>query len=147
MHDALAEAELPLLAAMHLQSARILTPWLLDQHREKVQLVEDPPEGPLLRLGLGEGAGLWARLDPATGFVTWTATRLQLDDLSVEFTTRYSDFRKVGDLVLPHREESAAQSTPTGVLQLEEIILNPAGSELLLVPAGSIGEGGDSGAT
>jgi hypothetical protein len=58
--------------------------------------------------------------------------------MTLEFTTTYSDFRPVGDLVLAHREENTAQRFPTATLTFHRLIPNPSGEDLKLMRAGKI---------
>ena len=124
---------------MEMQSARLLAPVLLDRHRDRVRVVADDENGPTLELDLADGV-LMARLDPETKLVRWTRSRLNVQGADLTFTTRYGDFRVVDGLTVAHREENSAQAVMTASLSLTRVVLNPSGTDLLLVPAGSLGE-------
>lgn len=138
-HDALENAPPAMHAAMQMQSARLLTPWILDQYRDRVELVEESASGALVRLELAPDQFLWARLDSSSRLVTWTASVFRMGELELEFTTRYADFRPVDGVLFPHREENTAQKVPTATLEFTSVSTNPEGEGLLLVPAGRIG--------
>lgn len=138
-HDALQPVEGPLMAAMQMQSARLLAPLLLDQYRSMVSLVDDSTDGPLLELELADGATLLARLDPQSHQVIWTESVIRLQGMALRFTTRYGDFREVDGAILAHHESNAAQGVETADLTVTRLVVDPAGSDLLLLPAGSLG--------
>lgn len=137
-HDALAPADGPLLAAMRMQSARLLAPWILDEYRDRASLIAEGDAGPLIGLDLGDGSQLRVRLHPETHRVVWTGSFIPAGEMTLEFTTEYSDFRPVGDLVLAHREENTAQRFPTATLVFHRLIPNPSGEDLRLMRAGKI---------
>ena len=144
-HDALQPVQGPLLMAMHMQSTRILAPFLLDAHRDRVTLADDGPDGPTLELQLSDGAVLRARLDPVSHRVAWTQSRLPVQGRVMTFSTLYSDFRSVAGVLVAYREENSAQGVPTALLTVTDLMLNPVGRDLLLGPAGELGQSRASG--
>lgn len=144
-HEALQPVSGALLSAMQMQSARLLAPVILHLYRDRVALVAGDVDGPTLELALAEGAVLRARLDPETNLLEWTRSVIHIGETPLTFTTRYSDFRTVDGLILAHREENTAQGVPTASLVLERLVLNPVGTDLLLVPAGALGGSPDAG--
>lgn len=122
----------PMVDAMVLQAARIHLPWVLARLRSRVQLVESGAEGPLLQVDLRPGLRVRALLDPDTYRVVRSESRLSSGPMSMEFVTRYSDFRRVDGLLFPFHEETFAGAVHTATVRFEKLQLNPEGDEAKL---------------
>lgn len=121
--------------AMVLQAARLDLPLVLLEGKQG--LVD---EGPVERAGaklravsvsLGDGLGLRAEIDPASGEVRRVVTRLAGPGGAVEFATEFGDFRKVSGVLVPFRETNFAQGQRTGETVLSSVELlreAPAGA-------------------
>jgi hypothetical protein len=132
------EVEGPPLMAMQLQAARLDLPALLlvaQEHltdRGTVTL-----QGKTLRalvVNLGHGLTVEADLDPATGRIL--RSRSAADDTpGVDFTTSYSDFRRVEGHLVAFREQNYANGAVTGETVLTEVAFPKALPDSVFIPS------------
>jgi len=108
----------PAYLAMVLQAARLDLPLLLERGAGK--LVDEGTverDGAKLRavtVPLGDGLTLTAEIDPGSGQVRRAVTRMTGPSGAVEFSTVFTDFRKVSGILVPFHETSFAQGQLTG---------------------------------
>lgn len=119
-----------LLDSMVLQAGRAGIPWILKENREHlISAPERTAGGRSLRgLALHLGPGLTVRyyLEPGTNLVVFSEALLKAPGLQTAFQTYYSDFRRVGGIVFPYREENVASGFHTGTTVIEKVEINPA---------------------
>lgn len=128
---AVTEAQGAMLDSMALQRARAEIPWLLADRRQEVRLGAPLPVvggQPLLTLELPLGSGLLLRahVDPVSHRVVRVVTALERPEMRTSFETRYGDFREVGGIPFPFREENFAGGSRVGLTELKKVTLNPA---------------------
>jgi hypothetical protein len=110
--------------AMVMQAARLDLPLALLRGVER--LVDEGTverEGRRLRavtLPLGEGMTLTAEIDPETGRILRSVSRLA-GPPRLEFATDYLDFREVSGVLVPFREVNVAQGQRTGETALARV--------------------------
>ena len=118
-----------LVSSMILQSARMELPWILDERRRDVKFLgQTGDEGKrVTRLGidLGEGLFLHIYVDEASGLIIRSTGILETPAMSTRFEVIYSDFRPVGGILFPRREETFASGVHTGSIFISEVELNP----------------------
>ena len=115
-------------AAMALQAARLDLPRLLAD--ERLKLVDG---GAVKRGGrrlravtvpLGGGMVLTVEIDPKTGRILRSSGRVDAGHgTTLELATAYSDFRRVGGVLVPFREAGFAQGQRTGDTALGRVEL------------------------
>jgi len=126
----------PFRAAMALQAARFRLPLILVE-RPVRDAGEVGDMGRLLRVlavDLGGGMSLEVAIDPASGHIEQSRGIVAFGGRTMEFATRYADFRKVGDVLFPHREQHFAMGMQTGETVLSRIDVNPAVPENIFRP-------------
>lgn len=134
---ALAEVGGPLRGAMVLQAARAWLPRLLDAHRSDVSVAGASDGRTVLDVRVADGLVLRVFVEDSTGFVVRSESILEAAPGAVGFATDYSDFREVGGVVFPFREETFASGFHTGSAVLQLVEVNPKGDRARLpVPRG-----------
>ncbi len=125
----------PAWAAMILQAARMELPLSLlagvGRLVDEGTVERDGKRLRALTLPLGDGAGVTAEIDPATGHVVRTVARMPGGVGSLEFVTAYSDFRKVSGVLVPFREENFVQGRHSGTTEIrstEFLVEAPTGA-------------------
>ena len=109
------------LDAMRLQAARLALPSLLAERLSSLRDLGVSGGVHRLEVPLGGKLSLTVDIDPASGRIvrsTGTAP-------GIEFSTAYSDFRKVDLLLFAFREDNSAQGMQTGTNELSRIEVNP----------------------
>ena len=101
------------LDAMRLQAARLALPLLLAEKRAELT----SPAKNTIEIPLPSSMTLTIEVDPATGRVLKSTGRAE----GIEFTTSYSDFRKVDGLLFAFREANTAQGMPTGNNEISSV--------------------------
>lgn len=115
----------PPLAAMVLQAARLSMPLLLAEKQGQLKdlgVVER--EGQKLRaveVPLGEGLSLTAFIEPSTARVLHSVGRLQGPAGPMEFSSSYTDFRRVNGVLVAFHERTTALGQHTGDTTLESV--------------------------
>jgi len=99
------------------------------QKGEKIQLMGHDrnfrPDDWKLKVTLKTGEVRYVYLDPKTFLQTATVTRRKIDGVEIEVRSDVGDYRKVGDLVLPHSFTATAKDgSPSQSIQFERIELN-----------------------
>jgi len=99
------------------------------QKGEKVELLGHDksfrPDDWKLKVTLKTGEARYVYLDPKTFLQTVTVTKRNIDGVEVEVRSEVGDYRKVGDLVLPHSFTATAKDGgPSQSLQFDRIELN-----------------------
>jgi hypothetical protein len=121
--------------AMVLQAARMDLPLGLLAGKDRI--VDEGTverEGKRLRaltLPLGDGAAVTAEIDPDTGRILRSVSRMPGGVGSLEFVTAYSEFKKVSGVLLPFREENFVQGRHSGTTDLrtaEFLVEAPTGA-------------------
>lgn len=121
--------------AMVLQAARLDLPYLLASRR--LQLEDRGTvrrDGRALRavaVPLGSGVTLTVEIEPATGRILRSTSRMPLGGGGTEFVALYSDFRTVEGLLVPFHEENWASGVKTGETTLTRV------QPLRVAPAGA----------
>jgi hypothetical protein len=115
----------PRLSAMILQAARLDLPALLSSRGAKVvdagRLDLGGKALRVLAVEPAPGLVVEAAIDPATGRILRSRSASKDPAMPLEFTTTYSDFRKVSGVLVAMHEESWANGTSTGETVLEEV--------------------------
>jgi hypothetical protein len=119
----------PAYFAMVLQAARLGLPLLL---RDAAAALRDggavERDGVALRAihaDLGDGISMTVEVEAVTARILRSTVRYAGPDGGVEFSTAYSDFRKVAGILVPFREENAAQGRRTGETRLTRVEFLP----------------------
>lgn len=99
------------------------------QKGEKIELVGHDetfhPEDWKLKITLKGGDVRYVYLDPKTFLQTVTVTRRRIDGVDVEVRSEVGDYRRVGELLLPHSFSAKARDGgPSQSIQFERIELN-----------------------
>jgi hypothetical protein len=126
----------PLLVSMEMQAARILAPWILDAAGDDVSRLPDEEGLVVLSVPLGEGREVRLRVDPEDHLIRESTSLMEVGPMTLTFTSRYDDFRSVDGVLIPHSEENSAQGQPTSSIQLQRVLVNPTGSDLVLPTVG-----------
>jgi hypothetical protein len=120
--------------AMVLQAARLALPRLLIEGRGQLvdRGVVERGESSLrlLELPLKEGMTLAVEIDEESGRILGSRGSVG----ALVFETRYSDFRRVGDVWFPFREETSVMGHPGARTELDEITLHDTLPPELFVP-------------
>lgn len=115
----------PRLAAMVLQAARLDLPALLSARGAKVADAGTLELGGkalrVLAVEPAPGLVVEAAIDPATGRILRSRGASRDASTPIEFVTTYSDFRKVGGVLVAMREENWANGRSTGETVLERV--------------------------
>ncbi len=116
----------PMHAAMVLQAARMALPLsLAEEGAQVVDLGTVERGGKSLRaLGLAveKGIQVVTEIDPSTGLVLRSEGAMPgPGGTRIEFATEYADFRRVGGVLFPFREENWARGQHTGATVLSRI--------------------------
>lgn len=116
----------PFRAAMVLQAARFRLPLLLAERpvRDAGEISDAGRALRVLSVDLGGGMTLDVMVDPASARIEQSRGVVAFGGQTMEFATRYGDFRKVGDLLFAHRERHYAMGMNTGETVLSRIDLN-----------------------
>jgi hypothetical protein len=103
------------LSAMRLQAARLALPLLLFEKRASLRSAgTDTVEIPL-----GPEMTLTVTVDPDSGHIIKSIGKAT----GVEFSTEYSDFRTVDELLFAFREDNSAQGAKTGTITISEVAI------------------------
>jgi len=99
------------------------------QKGEKIELVGHDPryrsEDWKLKITLKGGEVRYVYLDPQTFLQSATVTRRKIDSVEVEVRSEVGDYRKVGDIVLPHSFTATSPGGgPTQSIQFDKIEIN-----------------------
>ncbi len=121
------------LDSMALQAARLALPLSLLERRaglrdagsvnrdgKELRVIEYPPAA---------GMRIAAEIDPASGRILRTtgSSRSSAESpVTIEFVTEYADFRKVGGVLVPFREQNFAMGTRTGETILKRVEIGKA---------------------
>jgi hypothetical protein len=101
------------LDAMRLQAARLAIPLLLVQKRSEL----NSTSANTIEIPVSNDVAVTIEVDPATGHILKSTGKAE----GVEFTTTYSDFRKVDGLLFAFREENTAQGMTTGTNEISKV--------------------------
>lgn len=119
----------PQLAAMILQAARMDLPALLEAFHDRVRDVGtsrvDGVTVRVLALDVGPGLEVEAAIDAATGRILRSRSLGRDASFPLEFVTTYSDFRKVGGLLVAFHEGNWANGATTGETILDDVEIDP----------------------
>ena len=125
----LAEVTGPMYLAMVLQAARCNLPWILAERESLARVIEpreqDGVKLPGLEIPLAEGITLRAWVNPKTHLVVVSQGALASGEMTMQFETRYSDYREVSGVKFAFHEESFASGTQTGITTVKQVIVNP----------------------
>lgn len=125
------EVKGPMLDSMALQAARAAIPWVLQEHRAKLRPAApadvEGQELPGVEIALSDALTLRAWVDPKTSMVVRTQSVMASLEMSMEFSTVYSDWRPVDGLVFAFHEENFAGTTHTGSTFITSVTLDPPG--------------------
>lgn len=132
----LSPAQGPMLAAMQLQAARSWVPWILVELKGQLEVESTDNGMVVLTAALQEGQRLRFYVDATSHRVLRTESEMSMGSMSMVFASDYGDFRQVGGILVPFREESFASGTHTATLQVEEAIPNPPANQRKLPVAG-----------
>lgn len=118
----------PRLAAMILQAARLDLPALLGAWAGKVvdegTLVHEGRTLRVLAIDPAPGLVVQAAIDPESGRILRSRGASRAADMpGIEFVTTYSDFRSVGGVLVPFREQNWANGRTTGETVLQKVEL------------------------
>lgn len=121
------------LDSMALQAARLALPLALLERRaslsdagsvtrdgKSLRAIEYPPAA---------GMRMVVEIDPGTGRIVRTTGSSRSGTeapVTIEFVTEYDDFRKVGGVLIPFREQNFAMATRTGETILERVEVGKA---------------------
>jgi hypothetical protein len=125
-----APASSPLVAAMKLQAARLALPMLLDLEADRgrdigVARRDDGIDVRRLRVELGGGLSLFVEIDAGSARILRSAGVMTMGGMEMSFGAAYGDFRKLGVLSWPGREDQSAMGQETGWSIIEAIEVNP----------------------
>lgn len=131
-----APANEPFRRALVLQAARLRLPLILAERpvRDVGETLDGGRALRLLSVDLGDGMHLDVVVDAATARIEQSRGVVVFGNQSMEFATRYDDFRKVDGLLFAHREQHFAMGMNTGQTVLSRIDINPALPESLFRP-------------
>jgi hypothetical protein len=120
--------------AMLLQAARLEIPGiLLRKRKDLVDLGEVQRDGRKLRaigVPLESGINLAVAIDPRTSRIVRSEGALPGHHSQIRFATTYSEFRSVGGVLFPFREENFVEGERTGTTLFERIELLDSVPEL-----------------
>jgi hypothetical protein len=105
------------LDAMRLQAARIALPRLLAEKKASLRDLGTKDNVRSIEIPLAEPMTVTVDIDPATARIVRSTGRSG----QMAFVTAYSDFRKVGALLIPFHEENSAMGTKTADIFLEKV--------------------------
>ena len=119
----------PMVAAMKLQAARLALPMLLDWQAAQLSdmgeaLREDGIAVHRLRVGLDGGLLLYVEIDLKTARILRSAGVMTMGGAEMSFGAEYADFRDLGRLSWPGREDQSAMGQETGWTIVEQIEVN-----------------------
>lgn len=121
------------LDAMVLQAGRANLPWILDEKREKIKLVEPlEKEGKELiglEITIDKGLMLRVYIQPDSNLIIKSIALLDHPKMKTHFETVYADFKKVKGVLFPFKEENYASGYHTGSTTISKIKINPKISE------------------
>jgi hypothetical protein len=128
----MAEVQGPLLMAMVAQAHRARVPRILLDARSQVTVETTDDGAPVLVLPVGDAMALRMYVDPETHYIVRSESVFLNAPGPLGFATDYSDFRRVGGVVFPFREETFASGVHTASTVLGSVELNPTGARALL---------------
>lgn len=135
--NGIAEATGPMLDSMSLQAARAAIPWVLQENRSKLKAAStatvDGKELEGLEVALAPTMTLRAWVDPATHYVRKSQSVIASPEINMEFSTIYSDYRRVDGVTFAFHEDNFAGNAQTSSTVITRVTLNP--TEAIEVPA------------
>jgi hypothetical protein len=101
------------LDAMRLQAARIALPVLLTEKRAELRSAGENA----IEIPVGDKMTVTIEIDPTTGHILKSTGKAE----GIEFSTAYSEFRRVDGLLFAFRETNTAMGTTTATNELTKI--------------------------
>jgi len=101
------------LDAMRLQAARIAVPLLLAEKRASLRSAGENA----IEIPISDKMTVTIEIDPATGHILKSIGKAE----GIEFSTTYSDFRRVDGLLFAFRETNTAMGATTGTNEIAKI--------------------------